>query len=63
MSTLQCPLCGLRFQHSTELEVHARDDHAPQRLQRLAHLAPPRPREDSDRAAYEHEQQVLRLPW
>ena len=55
MSTLHCPLCGLRFRFGSELDVHAREDHAPQRLQ---HLVPPRPREESER-----EERVLRLPW
>ena len=25
--TRRCPLCGLSFHYSTELETHARDDH------------------------------------
>jgi hypothetical protein len=29
MGTVHCPLCGLRFRHSTELVQHAREDHAP----------------------------------
>lgn len=26
---LTCPLCGLRYHARTELELHAREDHAP----------------------------------
>ncbi len=29
MSTLHCPLCGLRFRYGSELDVHVREDHAP----------------------------------
>jgi hypothetical protein len=29
MRTVHCPLCGLRFQHATELDAHVRDEHAP----------------------------------
>lgn len=29
MGTVHCPLCGLRFRHTTELYQHARDEHAP----------------------------------
>lgn len=29
MSTLHCPLCGLRFRYGSELDAHAREDHAP----------------------------------
>jgi hypothetical protein len=29
MGTVHCPLCGLRFRHGTELDQHAREDHAP----------------------------------
>jgi hypothetical protein len=25
--TVHCPLCGLRYQHVTELDAHARDAH------------------------------------
>lgn len=27
--TVHCPLCGLRFRLATELDQHARDEHAP----------------------------------
>lgn len=27
--SVHCPLCGLRFARATELDEHARDDHAP----------------------------------
>ena len=29
MRTVHCPLCGLRYTHPSELDVHAREDHAP----------------------------------
>ncbi|HWG94000.1 MAG TPA: hypothetical protein VNU66_07235 [Mycobacteriales bacterium] len=29
MATLHCPLCGLRYARGSELDLHARDDHAP----------------------------------
>jgi hypothetical protein len=29
MGTVHCPLCGLRFRHGSELDQHARDEHAP----------------------------------
>ena len=29
MGTVHCPLCGLRYRHTTELVQHARDEHAP----------------------------------
>ena len=56
MSTLHCPLCGLRFRYGSELDTHARDDHGPQPLRSL----PPRPRPKDD--APEREP-VLHLPW
>jgi hypothetical protein len=28
MRTVHCPLCGLRYAHASELDQHARDDHA-----------------------------------
>ena len=40
MSTVHCPLCGLRFRYSSELDVHARE-HCPARE---VHLPPPRAR-------------------
>jgi hypothetical protein len=40
MSTVHCPLCGLRFRYSSELEVHAREHCAA----REVHLPPPRER-------------------
>lgn len=27
MSTVQCPICALRFRYQSELEQHARGDH------------------------------------
>lgn len=32
MTTYHCPLCGLRFRWASELDGHARDDHAPHDL-------------------------------
>ena len=29
MRTVHCPLCGLRYAHVSELDCHAREDHAP----------------------------------
>lgn len=29
MSTVQCPVCALRFRFQSELEQHARGDHCP----------------------------------
>ena len=29
MSTVHCPLCGLRFARGSELDLHVREDHAP----------------------------------
>lgn len=54
MSTLHCPLCGLRFRFGSELDVHAREDHGPRPL---LHLPPPRPKED-----HPDDEPVLRLP-
>lgn len=44
MSTLHCPLCGLRFKYGSELDAHAREEHGPQPLR---HLPPPRPKDDA----------------
>ena len=38
MSTVHCPLCGLRFRYASELDAHAREHCVPHEL----HL--PRPR-------------------
>jgi hypothetical protein len=40
MSTLHCPLCGLRFRYASELDEHARDHCPPAEL----HLPPHRER-------------------
>lgn len=29
MRTVHCPLCGLRYTYPSELDAHAREDHAP----------------------------------
>jgi hypothetical protein len=55
MTTLHCPLCGLRFRYGSELDTHARDDHGPQPLR---HLPPPRPKDDAP-----EREPVLHLPW
>lgn len=60
MRTVHCPLCGLRFTHASELDAHARDDHAPPavaegRTTIVVHAARPRAAGRPDR--------VLRLPW
>lgn len=59
MTTLHCPLCGLRFRYGSELDQHARDDHAPPAH---LHCPAPRPRTESDRSVEEREP-VLHLPW
>lgn len=68
MSTLHCPLCGLRFRYSSEYDVHVREDHAPPAQ---LHRPPPKERaadvaEDGEDAAPvpppDHEP-VLHLPW
>lgn len=47
MSNLHCPLCGLYFHYASELELHAREDHAPP-----PHLhTVPGPRADREHAA------------
>ncbi len=40
MSTLHCPLCGLRFRYASELDDHARDHCVPPEM----HLPPHRER-------------------
>ena len=40
MSTLHCPLCGLRFRFASELDDHAREHCVPQEM----HLPPHRER-------------------
>ncbi|MDP3714649.1 MAG: hypothetical protein Q8R60_19455 [Mycobacteriales bacterium] len=32
MTTYHCPLCGLRFSWTSELDEHAREEHAPHDL-------------------------------
>lgn len=29
MRTVHCPLCGLRYQHPSELDHHVREEHGP----------------------------------
>ena len=60
MRTVQCPLCGLRFAHTTELDAHARDDHAPPPAAER-HEAIVVPAARAARACGPGE--VLRLPW
>lgn len=65
MSTLHCPLCGLRFRYSSEYDVHVREDHAPPAQ---LHRPPPKPRTERDEEETapvpppDHEP-VLHLPW
>ena len=59
MTTLHCPLCGLRFRYGSELDQHAREDHAPPPH---LHCPPPRPRSESDLPDQESDP-VLHLPW
>lgn len=40
MTTLHCPLCGLRFRYGSELDQHAREHCVPHEM----HLPPPRSR-------------------
>lgn len=68
MSTLHCPLCGLRFRFASELDGHVREDHAPP-----PHLNCPPPSEKAQRERAERErverepvpehERTLRLPW
>ena len=46
MSTLHCPLCGLRFRYGSELDAHAREHCVPQEL----HLPAPRTRKAQARS-------------
>jgi hypothetical protein len=58
MSTLHCPLCGLFFRYSSELDGHAREDHGPPgRL----HVPPPAPRREQEPVP--EQEPVLHLPW
>ncbi len=47
MSTVHCPLCGLRYTWVSELDGHVRDEHGPPPE---VHVPPP-PREHHDRWA------------
>lgn len=60
MSTVQCPLCGLRFGHRSEFELHAREDHVTRKvaLHRPEHPLPPPREADEDEHA-----PVIHLPW
>lgn len=58
MSTLHCPLCGLRFRYGSELDGHVREDHAPP-----PHLNCPPPRERAEREPVPDHEPPLRLPW
>lgn len=57
MSTLHCPLCGLRFRYGSELGAHAREDHAPPPTVPTS-LPAPRPKEHLP-----EREPVLHLPW
>ena len=50
-TTLHCPLCGLRFRFSSELDEHAREHRVPPEL----HLPPHRERRHWGERAPEHE--------
>lgn len=59
MRTITCPLCGLRYATSNELEFHVREDHPhemPSEGQEAIVVARP---PDSDREP----EPPLRLPW
>ena len=60
MSTLHCPLCGLRFRYGSEYDVHVREDHAPPPQ---LHCPPPKPRTEGERAPAPEHEPVLHLPW
>jgi hypothetical protein len=60
MRTVHCPLCGLRYTHTSELDLHVREDHCPE--------AEPEGHEAivKHKAAAAQEgdpRRVLRLPW
>lgn len=59
MRTVHCPLCGLRYAHASELDVHVREEHAP--------VPPPEGRDTVQRhrraARSGGSREVLRLPW
>ena len=63
MRTVHCPLCGLRFAHTSELDAHARDEHAPATV--LPHYEPRHAHDvyPEDRDPADHHDEVLRLPW
>lgn len=46
--TIHCPLCGLRFNRASELDLHAREDHAPRSEPRVEKLVVPKGREPED---------------
>ena len=53
MSTVHCPLCGLRFRFVSELDEHAREHCVPQEMHLPAHRekrhwGAPAPRPDQD---------------
>lgn len=55
MSTLHCPLCGLRFRYGSELDEHAREHCVPHEVHLQAHRerrkwGAPAPRDDQDRS-------------
>lgn len=60
MRTVNCPLCGLRYTHSSELELHVREDHRPQ-AEPEGHeaIVKHRARESQEGST----RRLLRLPW
>jgi len=60
MSTLHCPLCGLRFRYGSEYLVHVREDHAPPAQ---LHRPPPKQRTAGGEATASELEPVLHLPW
>lgn len=44
MSVVHCPLCGLRFHLPSELDEHAREEHAPRVVEGRASVTVARPK-------------------
>lgn len=56
MSTVHCPLCGLRFRYVSELDDHAREHCTPREMHLPAHREKrawgvPPPRADQERSS------------
>lgn len=60
MRTVNCPLCGLRYTHSSELDLHVREDHRPE-AEPEGHEAIVKHRPPENQEA--DPSKVLRLPW